>query len=99
MQLFQTYLIVGDAAGCVRVYNCGDMSLLMEGWVRQGIQPHQASITTITVLEKLGAPVIVAGDKSGFISLIQQQQNGVGCFTFGAYADKKQSDPRVERVF
>jgi hypothetical protein len=42
----------------------------MEGRVQQGIQAHLASITSITVLEKLGAPVIVAGNKGGFVTLV-----------------------------
>lgn len=67
--------------------------------MQQGIQPHLASMTSITVLEKLGAPVIVAGNKGGFVTLVQQQPSGVKCASFGAYADKKTSDPRVDRVF
>lgn len=34
LQIFQSYLIVGDANGVIKVFNCGDLSLLMEGRVQ-----------------------------------------------------------------
>jgi hypothetical protein len=90
MTIFKTYLLSGDASGVVKVFNIGDFSQVMEGRANQGPNHTNAAITSICLIEKpcVGI-VVVAGDVSGYITLIKMEQQGVKCATYGAHADSK----------
>ena len=90
MTIFKTYLLSGDASGVVKVFNICDFSQVMEGRANQGPNHTNAAITSICLIEKpcVGI-VVVAGDVSGYITLIKMEQQGVKCATYGAHADSK----------
>jgi len=70
---FNQFLLSGDEQGSIKVSNNADLSLLMQGQVQQGIKQHDATITSLAVLEHqtMGAPVVVAGNRGGYITLVQ----------------------------
>lgn len=90
MLLFIDSLVVGDAMGAIKVFmtTSNFQQPVLAGQV---VSKKQAQVTSLCVIQQpqLGQPIVVAGDSSGSITLVQQQQQGVVSQTFGAHCDSK----------
>ena len=73
LEVWKNFLLTGDQQGAIKVYQTSDMSVLLQGNVQPTLKPHDMAITSLAVLEhpNLGQPVVAAGNKGGYITLVQ----------------------------
>ena len=90
-----SFLISGDAGGEIRIRDCENYAIQLEGKVipdskPQGLAAAVTQVQSLTVLETGGNPIIVAGDYTGQITLLTADaQRQTKCQTFGAHKDKQ----------
>ena len=72
-----SYLLSGDQKGEIKVRDCANsFNTILEGSIPEDLAGNKPEVTSVTLFQNPqgGAPIVVAGDKAGQLTLLTYDQ-------------------------